>query len=372
MNLTKKIALISVYPPPFGGVSVHAKILAGELSERSLINVFITGGKVNSDDPIYLKRISDTRIFGKNIFWHYKIPFIKGLYSKRIKIIHSHEGFSVVPFLFLHRFIFRKSIIHTIHNQWVTERYNQLNFFSKSITNIFLKDINTHWICVNDNAHKQMLELGVDKGNISVIPAYIPAKQNPELSQNDLRIKQTIKDFKNEDKLIGVYGFRISFDSKGQDVYGFNFSIDVFKQLILTKPNTKLIILIPEASPIEEKDKILLKIKNEGLTDNILTIFDSPIVNMKILWDQLDIYFRPTTDDGDSLAVREASANNVAVVASNVCIRPKGTTVFESLIIDSALKCLNEALDGSEKSEINDESYLQNILDVYAKKTNIQ
>jgi glycosyltransferase involved in cell wall biosynthesis len=373
MSIRKKVAIISVYPPPFGGVSIHTKNLAEELVEKNMLSIFITNGDKKAEDPCYIKRITNNTIYNIDIFWYYKILLIGILYSKKTKIIHSHLGFSLVPFLFFHRFLFRKKIIHTIHNQWVKEQYDQLKKIPKSITNIFLKDRNTFWICVNENAYNQMLELGALKECISVIPAYIPTKKNKICSQNDLTIKQKIEDFKNGKKLIGVYGFRFSHDKNGQDIYGFNFSIEVFKQLIRTTPSLKLVILIPDASPAEKKEELLLKIKNEGLNENILPIFDNPIINMNIFWDQLDIYFRPTTDDGDSLAIREALSNGVKVVASNVCLRPNGTIIYKSLNINSAIDYLNEAINSIEKYGINDENYLTLLLDVYAKfgvKTN--
>jgi len=369
MSLKKHIALLSVYPPPFGGVSVHAKILARELSERNMINVFVTGGHRAIDDPGYLKRISDIRLFNKNIFWHFKIPFILALYSKKIKVIHCHEGLSVVPFLFFHRFVFKKAIIHTLHNQWVTERYNQLNFFSRFFTTIFLKDKKSHWICVNGNAYHQMLKLGTKKECISIIPAYIPNTNNTEINRNDYKIIQTIKEFKSDAKLIGVYGVRFAYDTNGQEIYGFHFSIDVFKKLLEIQPNIKLVILVPNALPLADKERVLLKINNEGLSAHVLTIFDNPIMNMNLFWNQLDIYFRPTTDDGDSLAIREASASGITVVASDVCQRPNNIKVYKSLDIESALKSLTEAIDGYETVKINDENFLLKLLKLYADKS---
>jgi len=363
MDLIKGIALISIYPPPFGGVSIHAKLLAGELWDRNMLNVLITGGKKNKDDPGYLKRVSN--IF---IFWHYKIPFLSKLYSKKIKIIHSHEGFSAVPFLFLHRFIFKKQIIHTIHNQWVTEQYKSQNFLKRIIIDIFFKDKNTKWICVNENAYDQMLKLGIKKECISIIPAYFPGKNNSTKNQNDLKIIETITEFKKNHKLIGMYGFRFHFDSKGRDIYGFNFSIDVFKQLIKINPLIKLVFLIPNASPQGNNEKMKLRIEDEGLSANILTIFGYPIINMNLFWDQLDIYFRPTIDDGDSLAIREALENGVTVVASDVCRRPQQTKVFKSLDIDNALKILTEALNNKELFEVTRENYLSKLLTLYECK----
>jgi len=365
MNKNKSIALISIYPPPFGGVSIHTKILAEELSDRNMIDILITSGKKNDDDPSYIKRISNFKIFNKDIFWHYKIPFITNLYFKKIKVIHCHEGFCSVPFLFFHRFIFKKSIIHTIHNQWIIERYEKLHFFSKVITNIFLKDKKTFWICVNDNSFTQMLELGTKKENIAVLPAYIKRKNTSFTNTSDTNIIQSIIDFKKDSKLIGVYGFKFYFDSNGSDVYGFNFSIDVFKKLLLIKPFIKLVILIPSASPKEDKEKLESRIKYEGLMDNILTIFDNPIINMNLFWNQLDIYFRPSTDDGDSLAIREALTNGVTVIASDVCNRPKQAKTYKALNIDDALNKLIESLSSDKIPELNDDDYLIKLLDIY-------
>jgi hypothetical protein len=365
MKENKSIALISSYPPPFGGVSVHTKILAEELSDRNMINILISSGTKDAKDPSYLKRIPELKILHKSVFWHYKIPFIANLYSRNVKVIHCHEGFGSVPFLFFHRFIFGKPIIHTIHNQWIIERYNRLNFFSKAITRIFLKDKKTFWICVNDNAYNQMLELGVQKKSAKVIPAYISRIKKTLINPNDEKIMRNIINFKGDSKLIGVYGFRFYYDVYGRDVYGFNFSIDIFKKLILIKPSVKLVILIPSASPKEDIEKFEFRIRDEGLADNVLTIFDNPIINMNLFWQNLDIYFRPSTDDGDSLAIREALANGIRVIASDVCSRPKQTITYKSLDFNDAIEKLADALNINEKLKIEDDNYLKNLMDLY-------
>ncbi len=361
----KDIALISVYPPPWGGVSVHAKLLAEELNDRNMLNVLITGGQAQHDDPTYLKRITNIKIFRKKILWHYKIPFTLKLYSKKIKIIHCHEGLSVVPILFIHRFIFRKKIIHTIHNQWIIENYNKLNFITKILINKAFRDKNTHWICVNNNACNQIIKLGAKKEHVSVIPAYMPIKNSTAIESIDLQIGKSIEKFKDNNKLIGVYGFCFCYDTNNVDIYGFNFSIDVFKKLIKTNPSTKLIILIPDATNDLQREFILSRIKNESLSSNVLTIFNNPVKNMKIFWEQLDIYFRPTSADGDSLAIREALSFGVSVVASNVCERPDFTKIFKYNDIDEAAHSLQEELNKKTKNEVYQKDFLPLILNIY-------
>lgn len=48
------------------------------------------------------------------------------------------------------------------------------------------------------------------------------------------------------------------------------------------------------------------------------------------LLSRCDVFIRPTTHDGDSLSVREALTLGVPCVASDVCARPEGTSLFRS------------------------------------------
>ena len=55
-----------------------------------------------------------------------------------------------------------------------------------------------------------------------------------------------------------------------------------------------------------------------GAIDNIIT-----------LWRNVDIYVRPTSTDGDSVAVREVIDEGTIVIASDVCVRPEGVIVYK-------------------------------------------
>ena len=52
------------------------------------------------------------------------------------------------------------------------------------------------------------------------------------------------------------------------------------------------------------------------------------INDIRSLWHQTNIYIRPTSTDGDSVAVREVLDEGVVVVASDVCWRPEGVVTY--------------------------------------------
>ena len=57
--------------------------------------------------------------------------------------------------------------------------------------------------------------------------------------------------------------------------------------------------------------------------------------------EEADIVLRPTNFDGDSLTVREALMLGKPIVASDVVVRPAGTTLFENRNTDDLYKKLS-------------------------------
>ena len=78
----------------------------------------------------------------------------------------------------------------------------------------------------------------------------------------------------------------------------------------------------------KEKISALHSLAKQLGIDNKIFWQIGAINNIRSLWHQTNIYIRPTSTDGDSVAVREVLDEGVVVVASDVCWRPEGVVTY--------------------------------------------
>ena len=80
-----------------------------------------------------------------------------------------------------------------------------------------------------------------------------------------------------------------------------------------------------------------------------------------------DVTVRATLTDGDSLSVRESLYFNVPVVASDVCFRPEGTTIFKSNDCVSLAENIYRAAKCRYEGLPQQKSYADDVLEVYSE-----
>ncbi|HRU61231.1 MAG TPA: glycosyltransferase, partial [Bacteroidia bacterium] len=79
------------------------------------------------------------------------------------------------------------------------------------------------------------------------------------------------------------------------------------------------------------------------------------------------VYVRPTRSDGDALAVREALAAGVPVIASDVAPRPTGVTIFPSGKVDALATALEAVLNNSERKVFVQPDHLAPLISLYRR-----
>ena len=65
---------------------------------------------------------------------------------------------------------------------------------------------------------------------------------------------------------------------------------------------------------------------------------------MQALWENVDLYVRPTSTDGDSVAVREALEAGAQVVTTDVVERPDKCILYHQGNVEEASQKVNNAL----------------------------
>jgi glycosyltransferase involved in cell wall biosynthesis len=81
-----------------------------------------------------------------------------------------------------------------------------------------------------------------------------------------------------------------------------------------------------------------------GLGDRVLALGELPARTALAVVAASDLFVRPTRADGDSLAVREARALGIRVVASDAAARPPGTALFATGDWRSLARAVKRAL----------------------------
>lgn len=134
-------------------------------------------------------------------------------------------------------------------------------------------------------------------------------------------------------------------------IYGADFIADL---LYLIPPN--FMIIVVDLSEGEE---------NSELASHPQIEYVKGPVNFTDLLSKVEVYLRPTVTDGDSLAIREALALGVRVLASDVIDRPKGVITYRHLSKTDFIDKLNVVINLSrgakvENSELSSiEEYLK-------------
>lgn len=312
---------LCVVPPPYGGASVYVFRLINKLT----IDGFTVGG-------YYSDECNNQSVINSNMFhkWTWmqtsKFPIKIWKYffeTINYRIVHSHFSLEGMVYLWFIKTFGRKKVIVTIHNSMNVGYYNNTNPVNKFFLNKMLRSKDVVWITVSEEGKQQLLSLPVPpKSEIIVIPAYIPIQNNKYDSLNN-----NINDYiRNHTKIIAFYGHSFMLNN-GVDVYGFETIIKCFAILKKQFENIGLIMCIADASDEENLEK-LHDFAKENFVDDDIYWQVGAIENIRSLWNQVDVYVRPTSTDGDSVAVREVLDEGVAVVASDVCKRPAGVLIY--------------------------------------------
>ena len=348
-------------PPPYGGVTVYVKRLIGQL----LKDGFTVGG-------YYSEFCTDKEIINSLMFdrWTWMqtslLPFKIWKYlveTASYKVVHSHFSLEGMAYLWLLKTIGRKRIVVTVHNSMNANYYISTNKINRFFLDKMLQSPDVTWIAVSEQGKRQLSGFPVKPVTpVYVIPAYIPisdADYTP-LSEN---LQQYIS---SHDKIISFYGHSFM-QNAGKDIYGFYSAIKVYSEVIgKTDINTGLVLCIAD----------------EGDTENIALLHDyaekldighkifwqiGAIDNIRTLWHNTDIYIRPTSTDGDSVAVREVLDEGATVIASDVCERPDGVITYKFGNDDDLVNLILSNLTARKKDAVPDFRYYDTMKNLYKK-----
>ena len=343
-------------PPPYGGVSVYLKRLIETLS----INGFTVGGyyivtedKAFSESPLFDKWTwFETAKFPWKIF-----GYVRQL--RKYRILHSHMGLEAMIYLWTLKKVLNKKVVITVHNSMVENFFKETNKINAFFLRRMAKEKDVVWIAVSQEGKSQMEKLPLSFfSEILVIPAYIP-----ESAQN-LTLCQSISDYlKQRDKNLAFYGHSFMLN-RGEDVYGFKEMLEIFATVLRDLPQVGLVYCMADVSDKPAVDELERYAKDLGVYDKIYWQRGS-LPSLGALWQSVDVYVRPTSTDGDSVAVREAMEAGAQVVATDVVKRTDRCHIYHLGDIQGASQKIIEALQEGRHHVTKDCTHFEKMKDVY-------
>lgn len=302
-----QIELWGTYPPPIGGVTIHIFRLIHSLHKHNQFIILKNFGNANPEIP-YIRKVTNKGA-----------EFVKLLFVKK-KLIHLHSN-NFLSFLLLLLFGRKHRLGITLHNKNLIKEQSR---FKYRIIKSFLQE--ARFILLNDPNYKQQLinTFHLKENKIHILPAFIPP-----LPCEYKGLDQNILDFKQKFSFVisaNAYKLRIE---NNIDIYGFDLLIHLIKFLIDKDINAGLIFCLPLIGDQDYYNKCLLLIDKLKIAQHIL-IYQKQITNGFEIWQNSDLFIRPTSTDIEGISVKEALFCGTPAIASDVCVRPKEAILFRN------------------------------------------
>jgi len=349
MNVLKKnnklkILLIGTLPPPYGGITVHIERLYN-IYLKSEINCTVLN--INNKISSITKKNKNV-ITLKGVQIKILLKMINILYRFNGDIIHFHVSamnkFSYIGIILIKISSHIPKII-TLHSGSFIDNYKKSNNIKKFFVRKILYNC-SHIIVVNTEQFDFLTKkIGIGKNKISLIPAFLPPLYPDNVIEKSIENK-FLELKKNVDKIAIVAGFIMP-------LYGFHYVLDVFKKL--KKQGIKLGLVFIFYTKENKNYKKFLFNYIQKLPDILIFKNLSP-ANFSQILKLTDIFIRPSTYDGDSVALREAIYFKKQIIASDCTKRPKGTVIFKNKNEDDFEKKLLKIINNKNMGIATNES----------------
>ncbi|WP_215407942.1 glycosyltransferase [Vibrio gigantis] len=272
--MNSRINLIGKIPPPYGGVAVSIK---------------------SYYDALLLDSDVDVKLY----------PISKLLYSFLDRPDYIHFNFSKAYKRFLGTVIGRlcgAKVIHTIHGNNLNLK-NPFNYFSCLLSHRVL--------VLNEQLLRSAYLSSISSNTFRLTSPILDSHCDTTSLEN----KYEITKLKDQYYVLVYANDSVYID--GEEVYGVKFILEL---LAFFEANN-VTVLILDPSSAYKKDISQL---NSGSH-----IYINQMVNFKQLLKKVDLYIRPTSTDGQSIAIIEAISCGVPVLASDSVPRPSSVVTYK-------------------------------------------
>jgi len=323
------------YPPIYGGVSVHIRRL-----HLRLLRLEWNSSVISPPDlPAFPdKGVTAARKFRHRSHW-LRYPGVPVL----SRIVHCHECWMRMSWVLLRLRLQGCRIVITVHDQQDARRWSTVGVDRRLGARILDRLPGVRWIAVSQTVREQLVARGVADRQIEVIPAFLAPI--PEEADNS-PLPQSVLDFLSaHDPVLSIYGSKYDFVN-GVDLYGFDMAIEAVAALKPAWQRLGLLVCVPGNLQTDYQTELSRRARQLSCMEDIL-FMNEGVADGSELWRRSRVHLRPTTTDGDSIAVREALSLGVPVVASDAAPRPAGCLEFTSRNQQSFVRAVQRALSSS-------------------------
>jgi glycosyltransferase involved in cell wall biosynthesis len=299
----EKYILIGPYPPPLGGVSVFIYRYSKLLITQGYEVQFLDWEKNN-----WLQKIG----------WLFKIVF------NPQNITFHVNGFLIFILLFLLLRPFKKKVIFTDHS---FRGIDQLHGIKRTILIKFLTIVD-EYVLVGEHLKEYYSQSGYTlPTNTIVRNAFLPPPLEDEEKIWKSYDTSTLEFIKNHSPIIVGNAYQITIYNE-VDLYGIDMCIEQTIRLKREFPNIGFLFALAEIGNLEVYESYLKRINENYVQENFYFL-----TGQKELWPLFkvsDLMIRPTYSDGYPLSVAEALFLGCPTIASDVCERAEGTSLFRN------------------------------------------
>jgi glycogen synthase len=301
-----KVLLIGPYPPPYGGISVHVELVQEELRREGIDCRVICIDRRAPDSDRYI-RIRGGLELALTVFNHARQGWIPHVHING----HTVKGWLIALTCGIAGYCAAAKLL-TIHSG-MTPAFLAGSRRRKLLARLSCSRYQ-RVISVSHEIRGTLESAGVASERLEVLPAYLEDSRQPT------KPTQTLKKWLQEHTplLSTALCFRPE--------YGFDMLLVALLQLRQINPAIGLLVI----GGGEDFEAAKNQISSCGLENSIFLAGDVPHALCLSLIANSDGFIRSTKADGDSIAVREALALGIPVIASDVCHRPVGTILFRS------------------------------------------
>ncbi len=320
------VVLVGRRPPPPGGVSVFVDRLAQHWSGRADIPVEVIA-------PAALPRLAWRMLFRRGEEYH----------------LHTtHPGLLAVT-----------AMTGALGRSWIHDHNRTRGVRAGSPTALVLRYVMNRAMgvrAVSPEVRNRLHALGVRRERISLFVPFLPppsdetprgASIRPTLLRAGLpaefaaRCSEWLED---PGVRIVAWSAWALVEDNGADLYGALHVAEAAARIAALRSDVRFLFLVGDASRggafAERARSALARAPGAMLLTGGVPLWD--------LLPKVDLYLRTTTTDGDSVSVREALHQGVAVVASDSASRPAGVETYPTGEVDTLVEAIVRVLSRAE------------------------
>ena len=225
------------------------------------------------------------------------------------------------------------------------------NTILRNVSLFFLKKSNFEVITVSKNLYSLLVSRNI---KTFFLPAYVPP------------VEVSFMAIKKDERIYFLYSVWKLSKKLSEEIYNIPLAFQFLKE---NKKKYKMLFLIGNKD-ISDKEYLDNLISEYELENDIEILFGKNLVDYV---ENCTFLLKTNKVDGYGVALQEAMDLGVPAIASDVCVRPKGTILFNDNDIEDLTKKINHTMSSPVDSILKEKEELKyhlELIDIYKKLLN--